>query len=334
MQLIYSELYGVNKDNIGYCMPSVEFSYYYDELPQIPKSKYAITENEDGLYVTYIPFFDTFFDGLSDTIIGKLQSMLDFAYKYNGKKYIDKNIWKAIIFTANIKCNQIQKVVNTHLEKKIDENHRNKLYRKYYRKREDQNIVENYYNNANKTYDENIATMQIKIYNSLVPSFNNIYKQSFKQKYNIKVLMKHDLLVASLMRYGLFGGIMNIDYTFEFQKELDLVYTFLDCIFSSDYDYKIKKCNNCSNFFITLNNKNNNCPNCSEQIKKLQKRNYENKEIVKLERRVNQLFYAPNRLNEKANYFKQKRELKLALKDKKITEKDYINWLLSHYRTK
>ena len=136
------------------------------------------------------------------------------------------------------------------------------------------------------------------------------------------------------MRYGLYGGIMNIEYKFQFQNVLDLLYTFLDCIFSSDYDYKIKKCNNCSNFFITLNNKNNNCPNCSKQIKKLQKRNYENKDIVKLERKVNQLFYAPNRLNEKDNYYKQKKQLKLDLKYNKITEEDYITWLLSQYRTK
>ena len=56
--------------------------------------------------------------------------------------------------------------------------------------------------------------------------------------------------------------------------------------------------------------------------------------IVKLERKVNQLFYAPNRLNEKDNYYKQKKQLKLDLKYNKITEEDYITWLLSQYRTK
>ena len=81
MELIYSEMYGVDKDNIGYYIPSLEFSYYYDEMEHIPKSIYAITENEESLYTTYIPFFDTFFDGLTDKTIGKIQSMLDFAYK-------------------------------------------------------------------------------------------------------------------------------------------------------------------------------------------------------------------------------------------------------------
>lgn len=332
MELIYSEMYGVDKDNVGYYIPSLEFSYYYDEMEHIPKSIYAITENEESLYTTYIPFFDTFFDGLTDKTIGKIQSMLDFAYKYNQKNYIDKNIWKPIIYTTNIKCNQIQKVVNTHLEKKIDKNNKHKLYRKHYSKREDQQIVESYYNNSNIPYDKNISSLQTKIYNSLTPNFNNIYKPSFKQQYTIK--MPNEIIGLSLMRYGLYGGIMNIEYKFQFQNELDLLYTFLDCIFSSDYDYKIKKCNNCSNFFITLNNKNNNCPNCSKQIKKLQKRNYENKDIVKLERKVNQLFYAPNRLNEKDNYYKQKKQLKLDLKYNKITEEDYITWLLSQYRTK
>ena len=332
MELIYSEMYGVDKDNIGYYVPSLEFSYYYDEMGQIPKSIYAITENEESLYTTYIPFFDTFFDGLTDNTIGKLQSMLDFANKYNQKNYIDKSTWKSIIFTTNIKCNQIQKVVNTHLEKKIDKNNKHKLYRKHYSKREDQQIVENYYNNTDMPYDKNISSLQTKIYNSLTPSFNNIYKPSFKQQYTLK--MPNEIISLSLMRYGLYGGIMNIDYKFQFNNELDLLYTFLDCIFSSDYDYKVKQCKSCPNFFITLNNKNNNCPDCSKQIKKLQKMNYENKDIVKLERKVNQLFYAPNRLNEKENYYNQKRQLKLDLKDNKITEEDFKNWLLSQYRTK
>ena len=240
MELIYSEMYGVDKDNIGYYVPSLEFSYYYDEMGQIPKSIYAITENEESLYTTYIPFFDTFFDGLTDNTIGKLQSMLDFANKYNQKNYIDKSTWKSIIFTTNIKCNQTQKVVNTHLEKKIDKNNKRKLYRKHYSKREDQQIVENYYN-TNMPYDKNISSLQTKIYNSLTPSFNNIYKPSFKQQYTLK--MPNEIIGLSLMRYGLYGGIMNIEYKFQFQNELDLLYTFLDCIFSSDYDYKIKKCN-------------------------------------------------------------------------------------------
>ena len=332
MELIYSEMYGIDKDNIGYYVPSLEFSYYYDEMGQVPKSIYAITENEESLYTTYIPFFDTFFDGLTDNTIGKLQSMLDFANKYNQKNYIDKSTWKSIIFTTNIKCNQIQKVVNTHLEKKIDKNNKHKLYRKHYSKREDQQIVENYYNNTDMPYDKNISSLQTKIYNSLTPSFNNIYKPSFKQQYTLK--MPNEIISLSLMRYGLYGGIMNIDYKFQFKNELDLLYTFLDCIFSSDYDYKVKQCKSCPNFFITLNNKNNNCPSCSKQIKKLQKMDYENKDIVKLERKVNQLFYAPNRLNEKENYYNQKKQLKLDLKDNKITEEDFINWLLSQYKTK
>lgn len=44
MELIYSEMYGVDKDNIGYYIPSLEFSYYYDEMEHIPKSIYAINE--------------------------------------------------------------------------------------------------------------------------------------------------------------------------------------------------------------------------------------------------------------------------------------------------
>lgn len=138
------------------------------------------------------------------------------------------------------------------------------------------------------------------------------------------------------MKQGVFGGIMNIDFTFDFKNEIELLYSFLECIFQSDYNYKIKRCNNkeCLNFYITLDTKTKHCPHCLPTIKKLRKREYENRELVKIERRINQLFYAPNRLNEKDAYYKKKQQKKKDLVNGIITESEYTDWLLSHYRTK
>ena len=50
--------------------------------------------------------------------------------------------------------------------------------------------------------------------------------------------------------------------------------------------------------------------------------------------RVSRLFYAEHRLNEKDKFIKDKNQMKKDLTDNKITELEYKNWLLSHYKTK
>lgn len=338
MKLNYCEIYGRDTNNNGYCLPTLELYYTYEERELIPKSIYLIEEKEDdsNLYTAYIPFFNTFFDGLKEETLSKLQSIFDFSNKYSNTNYISKEVWKPFLFTSNVNIGNIKKTYNTHLEKVENPNSKRPLYRKYNRKSANQLKVEKYYRNKVSKYNEDIADTQVKIYQELAKHFSNSIKPTLKQDYITQTAREKDLSTLSIMKQGVYGGIMNIDYNFEFKNELELLYNFLECIFQSDYNYKIKRCNNkdCQNFYITLDTKTKHCPYCLPTIKKLKKIEYENREIVKIERRVNQLFYAPNRLNEKDNYFKKKRIKKKDLVNGKITEKEYVDWLLSHYRTK
>lgn len=336
MEMIYSELYAVNKKtNEYYCSPLLEITYISNDVDKAPKTNNGILEKyeDEDLYTLNISFFDTFFDGLSDNTIYRLDSILDFANKYNNHNYISKEIWKPFLYTSNIQCNQIQKVINTHLKEITNDSAKNKLYKNYNAKDDNQKIVEQYYKNNKNEYNKSIATLQSNIYKKL--SNEEFYnKISFAQKYKIKPTNKSNLTALSLMRRGLFGGYMNIDYKFQFNNELELLYTFLDCIFSSDYNYKIKKCKNCNNYFITMDTRTKHCSHCTQEIIKYQKQNYEDNDIVKIERRVSRLFYAENRLNETDKFIKDKNQMKKDLTDNKITELEYKNWLLSHYKTK
>lgn len=336
MKLIYSEIYAKDLNNNGYCTPLLEFHYSYEERNKLPYSKYTIEEHEEDsdLYTAYIPFFNTFFDGLKIETLSKLKSILDFSYKFDGSDYISKNIWKPFLFTSNIEIKNIKKIYNTHLEQVLNPNSKRPLYRKYNKKSANQLEVEKYYKSKVLNYNQDISNIQTDIYRKLSTHFTNNIKPTLKSNYITKKARDKDLHILSIMKQGLFGGIMNIDYSFEFQNENDLLYMFLECIFQSEYNYKIKQCNKCNNFYITLNTKTKHCPNCLPTIRKLQKQNYENKDIVKIERKVNQLFYAPNRLNEKDLYLKSKKAKKEDLVNSKISEEEYIKWLLSHYKTK
>lgn len=338
MQLTYSEIYAKDTEENGYCLPILEFHYTDDEKNLIPKSKYLIEEkeNDSNLYTAYIPFFNSFFDGLKEETISKLQSLFDFAIKYNGNNYINKEVWKPFLFTSNIKIGNILRTFNTHLEKVDDPSSKRPLYRKYNRKNANQLKVEKYYRSRVEKYNQDIGAIQSDIYKELANLFSNSIKPSLKQNYITQRARNEELYRLSIMRQGVYGGIMNIDYSFDFKNELELLYSFLDCLFQSDYNYKIKRCNNkeCLNFYITLDTRTKHCPHCLPTIKKLQKKEYENNDIVKIERRVNQLFYAPNRLKEKDTYYKEKRQKKKDLVNGIITENEYIEWLLSHYRTK
>lgn len=338
MKLTYSEIYGKDTKGNGYCLPTLELYYTYEERKLIPKSKYLIEEKEEdsNLYTAYIPFFSTFFDGLKEETISKLKSIFDFTKKYNRKDYISKEIWKPFLFTSNIAIGNIQKTYNTHLEKVEKPNSRRPLYKKYNRKSANQLEVEKYYKSRVSKYNQEIGTIQRSIYNELTNHFLNNVKPSLKQNYIIQKTRDKDLPILSIMKQGVYGGIMNIEFTFDFRNELELLYSFLECIFQSDYNYKIKRCNNkeCLNFYITLDTKTKHCPYCLSTIKKLQKQKYENKDLVKIERRVYQLVNAPNRRNEKKEYLGTKRKKKKKLVNGIITEKEYIDWLLSYYRTK
>ena len=84
MEMIYSELYAVNKKtNEYYCSPLLEITYISNDADKAPKTNNGILEKyeDEDLYILNISFFDTFFDGLSDNTIYRLDSILDFANK-------------------------------------------------------------------------------------------------------------------------------------------------------------------------------------------------------------------------------------------------------------
>lgn len=123
-------------------------------------------------------------------------------------------------------------------------------------------------------------------------------------------------------------------YATEAFNEEDLLYEFLNLIFSCKSSYVIKKCEHCHKFFIANDNRRKTCnrvnmngETCTEYRIGNNKNNYEKNFVRKFEKRVLNKYSADIAIANKKNFLKEKEEKKQIL-----SSKEYLYWLVkNHY---
>lgn len=324
MKLIYTEIYGAD-EKTSISIPTLKVILANKNDNSLPNLKKKKIQEDDGFYFVNLSFDEGLFDCFSEIVKYKLQSLLSFYNKLFGYEYINRDIWKPFLFTSNVKLLPIKKTINSNI---TNSNNSNKFV-----KDSRQIQVEQYYHNKNLPFDNNIASLQFELYNKMKNELitNNIYNtDKLRLRYKIRVPNNNYLDVIDIMSAGYWGGAISISYEIDFTNELDLLYTFLDCLFSSEYNYKIKQCNKCDKFFITLKSDHLHCPTCLRIHTKERKQKHENQNIIKLERKINSLYNSPYTSKEdRQKYLYEKMRKKIEYED---DEEKLKNWYLSHYK--
>lgn len=321
MKLIYTEIYGTN-ENKSIAIPTLKIILDNDEENILPSISKKIIQ-DDGFSFANIPF-DEAFDCFKKSTKYKLESLLSFYNKMFGYQYIDKSIWKPFLFTTNIKLLPIKKTINSNITNSTNSR---------FIKDDRQLKVEQYYKNQNLSLDDSIASLQFDLYSQMENKLitNKIENtDKLRLRYKIRVPKNDYLDIVDIMNAGYWGGAITISYQIDFTDELDLLYTFLDCIFNSEYNYKIKKCKKCEKFFITLKSDHLHCPTCLRIQNKERKQKYENQNIIRLERKINSLYNSDYTSKEdRQKYLYEKMLKKIEYED---DEEKLKNWYLSHYK--
>lgn len=346
MKLVFSELYGINntisskKSLRGNCIPIIEIYYTDEEIEKLPdlNPEYIDDIEDCDLNIAYLNFSYGLFSSLSDNTKAKIDNMLKFCCKTYLTNYICKDYWKAFLLTSNIEINPIKKTINSNISPFDKSTARYKGKNGIlpsFHKDERQRKVQNYYSSTNNDFDKKIYILQNDLYNDLLKNFikENIKdkNEDLKPQYKINFPENNFISVVNIMRNGYLNGAVSINYEFEFKNEIELIYSFLDCIFTSEYKFYIKKCKKCENFFIALKTNKRHCLNCEKIEIKSRKLKFERKNIIKLERKINSLFNAPNvSAIERSKYFLDKKENKALFQN---DEQSLKNWFLSHYKT-
>lgn len=340
MKLIYTENYGKlkSKDNTSYtCNPIIEI-HNFDKniLPNLFADEYFdIDENTVGAKIN---LNYGFFESLSDKNKEILETIFNFSKLLFKTEYIDRKIWSPFLLTSGVVIPSKTKSLCFYEYNIIKE------FPSFDFNKAEQ--LRNYYNSeklVNDCMSENQYSLYKNFYLKML-SYNQ-KKLVMKEKYsNFKLSETYDFGRESYSFLDNFTQLFSISYEMDISSESDLFYSILDCIFLSDYNFHIKKCErkDCSKVFITTNLRTRYCErkyngfNCSEILSKERKRAYEDDQLIKLERKVNNFIYAyrnyatPSLIEEreklKTRYITEKRDKKNAYKDGKISKQELINW--------
>lgn len=324
MKLIYNEIYGTGKDR-SVIFPTITIIFNDRNNNILPNINKELIQEDDGFYFAHLSFDDGLLNCFSEIAFNKLQSLLSFSVNMFGNRYISKDIWRPFLFTSNIKLLPIKKAINQNITKL-------KGYEKFINEKK-QSIIHQYYYDTNVPFDNNITSLQLDLYkkmqNEIITNDNN-NTNKLRLRYKVRVPKENYIDVIDFMTVGRWGEVISISYEIEFDNELDLLYTFLDCLFSSEYNYKIKQCNKCNKFFITLKVDHLHCPTCRQIEIKSRKIKYESQEIVKLERKINSLYNSPyTSAEDRKKYLYDKMCKKIEFEG---NEEALKNWYLSHYK--
>lgn len=316
MQILYKECYNI-KNKTFY--PLLQIGFKKEEKHIIPdyEIKYEYYNEEENIYIIDIPFFNGIFSNLNEDTILRINTLFDFGRDLIEKDYITSNIWKHFLFISSIKIPPIEKNIKTNFL-----NYINETKTKY------TNLlkVQNFYLNLDDTNEKDIKNIQLdysKWLNNKAPNINIKYKmiKSNSADFNQDFINKQELEADFIISYSSYC-----------KNELELIYAFLNIIFSTQYDYKLFNCYNCSSFFIDIHASHIHCTYCRKVVLKEQKEKYYSKEIVKLENRIDSQYSSPYvSKKERDTYYTNKKNMKGKYKNREDKQR---KWYLEHDRAK
>lgn len=228
---------------------------------------------EKEFYETYpniLNFSHGLFDSVSKNVIEKLETI----YSINND-YINYKLWTYFLAISELDLPPIKrktKTFNTSINS---------------------NTIVNYFNNNTNT---DITNMLIKEYTSITKTFPFLNRTT--NKISSYLFLPKD--VDTYLIYDNYNYKTNfqISYEVSVKNELELLYAFLDIIFSSKFRYYIKKCEYCHKFFITNKSDTKYCSRvdlkynktCSQLATKSRVKYGNLKEYEKVDKRVRAYF--------------------------------------------
>lgn len=320
MQLLYKEYYNIKSKTV---CPIIQIGYSEKEKDIIPnfKEKIEYYDTQEEVFVVNIPFSNGIFSNMPTELKEIIKTFFDFGLSLTEKDYINSNAWNYFLFTSNIQVSPIQKSIETRLANKLKDN--NIRYKDIIK-------MQNYYSNFDSKIKD-IGNIQIGL-SKLLYDIYSIKKESsnkrIKLKYKMVKFKSEDFNNEFINNLEINSDII-ITYSSFCNNKLDLIYSFLNMIFSTDYDYKLFICFNCDHFFIDTNGSYIYCPYCRKVVPKIQKKNYDQNPIVRLENRIDAQYYsAYTSEEERYKYLAEKKIIK-GKYGKGKNDKKLIEWYLS-----
>lgn len=317
MQLLYKECYDIKTQTV---CPFIQIGYSAEEKNNLPnfEIKYEYYDELEELFILDIPFSNGIFSNIKKSTKEIINTMFSFGLTLSKKNYINSNVWNYFLFSSNIQVAPIQRVIETRLTDKINKTDITP---------KDIIKLQNYYSNHVDDKKKNISESQLKI------------SQLFYDKYSIKndtnnIKLKYKMIKFDSKNFNQaflyekeHNADMVITYSSFCKNELELIYSFLNIIFSTNYDYKLFTCFNCTNFFVDTHASCLNCHYCRKIVQQKQKKEYDKKPIVVLENRIDSQYYNDyTSYEEKEIYRKEKKQAKGKYKN---NEKELIKFYLS-----
>lgn len=285
MKLIISEAHSVN----NYCIPMVSIKLKNKkELPNIVILNDKKYEEENCLnYPNFVNFTYGFFDSLSTNTINKLNSIYSIT-----EDYISSKLWTYFTLISELKLRPFKKI-NKHiyyqnLPNPLDYSNHLKI-KKYFNKK---TISKN--NNDNVDNIVKLFKSELDIVKRKFPFLNRSTTKVSDYlffPYDVDIYLMYEMLSNG------YNSTLIVSNEVEANNEIDLLYSFMDFIFSSKFNYYIKKCEQCGKFYISnksdtkycnrLDPKNRTCKNLATKNRvkygKL-------KEYAKVDKRVRAFF--------------------------------------------
>ncbi len=319
MQLLYKECYDIKNKTI---CPFIQIGYSIKEKTIIPnfEIKYEYYDTQEDIFVLDVPFSNGIFSNITKKTKEIINTIFSFSLTLTQKNYINTDVWNYFLYTSGIKISPIQKNIETKFADKL-----NKSSMRY----KDIIKLQNYYSELDDDKKENISNSLLELSKLFYDNYS--IKEKNKTK-NIKLKYKMLKFDSKNFNQQFLNEIeknadMIITYSSFCKNELELIYSFLNIIFSTNYDYKLFTCFNCSDFFIDTHASYLNCPYCRKIVQKKQKENYDKKPIVKLENRIDAHYYNNYTSDEERELYRK--EKKIAKGKFKNNEEKLTEWYLS-----
>lgn len=227
MKLIVSEIHTTDNK----CVPMIEVELNDSSaLPNITRLNDIDWEMYmEEQFPNLLNFTHGFFDSLNEDTLNKLNTIYSL-----DENFINYKLWNYFVAISGIEIPPIKKI-NKYLSKEY--NHMDQYY------------IKKYFNNISDDDIRELLKSQYKIILKELPFLN---RTTDKISTSLDFLNDNDSYFGLAMKSNSKTKFI-ISYEVEANNELELLYSFLDIIFSSKFRYYIKKCENenCKKFYIT-----------------------------------------------------------------------------------